>query len=85
MELSQLLISRIAKQRPSRELQARFALYVLSNLPEDGFVLHADEIWHWLLAAEDEQDFLPANPPPRSWARRLRSRLPGGSRVRSDA
>ena len=38
MELGHLLISRIAEQRPSRELQARFALYVLSNLPDDGFV-----------------------------------------------
>jgi hypothetical protein len=76
MELGHLLISRIVEQRPSRELQARFALYVLSNLPYDGFVLHADEIWRWLLAAADERDFLSASAAPRSWPRRLRSLLP---------
>lgn len=83
MELGHALISRIAKQRPSRELQARFALYVLSHLPDDGFVLDSEQIWRWLLAAADEQDFLPAGRAPRSWARRLRTLLPavpiGGS------
>jgi hypothetical protein len=77
MELSHLLIARIAEQLPSRELQSRFVLYVLSNLPDDGFVLHADEIRRWLLAASDEQDFLPADRAPWSWAGRLRSLLPG--------
>jgi hypothetical protein len=72
-----LLISRIAEQRRSRALRARFALYVLSNPPDDGFVLHADEIWRWVLAAADERDFLPADSAPHSWAGRLRSLLPG--------
>ena len=34
MELSRLLIRRVLNQRPSRDLQARFALYVLGRLPE---------------------------------------------------
>lgn len=77
MELGHLLISRIADQRPSRELQARFALYVLSHLPNDGFVLESAQIRRWLLAAaDDEQDFLPAERAPWSWVRRLRSLLP---------
>lgn len=69
MNLAHILLTRIAKQAPSRDLEARFALYALSNLPEDGFVLHTDQIWQWLLATADEQDFLPT----RSWAGRLRS------------
>ena len=36
MELSHLLISRVTKQRPSRDLRARFALYVLGRLPDGG-------------------------------------------------
>jgi hypothetical protein len=84
LELGELVISRIAEQRPSRELQARFALYVLSTLPHDGFVVDVDDIWGWVLAAADEQDFLPAQSAPRSWGGRLRSLLPsvsaGGSR-----
>jgi hypothetical protein len=76
MELGHLLVSRVAEQRPSPELQARFALYVLANLPDDGFVLHADDIWRWLLAAADERDFFPADSAVRSWTGRLRSLLP---------
>jgi hypothetical protein len=79
LELGHLVISRIAGQRPSPELQARFALYVLSTLPHDGFVLDVDDIWGWLLAAASEQDFLPSESAPRSWGGRLRSLLPGAS------
>jgi hypothetical protein len=38
MQLSHLLTSRVAEKRPFRELQARFALYVLDRLPDGGFV-----------------------------------------------
>lgn len=75
MELADLVISRIAEQRPSHQLKARFALYVLSTLPEEGFVLHTDQIWRWLLAAGDERDFRAPDSPVRSWAGRLRSLL----------
>jgi hypothetical protein len=77
MELSHLLITHVVEQRPSRELEERFALYVLSGLPDDGFVLDAGAIWRWLRVAGDEHDFLPASPPSRSWVGRLRTLLPG--------
>lgn len=70
------MLTRDGEQRPSRELQARFALYVLRELPHDGFVLDAEEIWRWLRVAGDERDFLAATAEPRTWAGRLRSLLP---------
>jgi hypothetical protein len=77
MELSHLLIGHVAEQRPSHELEERFALYVLSGLPDDGFVTDADEIWRWLRVASDDRDFLPAKPASLSWTRRLRTFWPG--------
>ena len=53
MELSHLLISRVAKHRPSRDLKARFALYVLGRLPDAGFVLESDDVQRWLRVAGD--------------------------------
>jgi hypothetical protein len=53
MELSRLLISRVTKRRPSRDLQARFALYVLERLPDGGFVLDARDLSRWLRVAGD--------------------------------
>ena len=50
MELSYLLISRLVGQRPSRDLQARFALYVLNRLPNEGFVLDSHDLSRWLQA-----------------------------------
>src|ERR1700749_2362231 len=72
MELSRLLIRRVLNQRPSRDLQARFALYVLGRLPAGGFVLESDDLARWLRIAGD--DDAPATGParPRSWlGRRL--------------
>ncbi len=77
MELSHVLISHVAEQRPACELEERFALYVLSGLPDDGFVLDADEIWRWLKVASDDRDFLPTKPASRSWVGRLRTLWPG--------
>ncbi len=72
IELSRLLIGRVAQQRPSRELQRRFALYVLARLPDGGFVLDADEILRWLRLAADEEDFVQAKRVRRSWTTRIR-------------
>ena len=55
MELGRVLIGRVSRRRPSRDLQARFALYVLSRLPESGFVLDSDEVARWLRIAGDTQ------------------------------
>jgi hypothetical protein len=71
MELSNVLISRVAEERPSRELQARFALYVLERLPDGGFVLDADDVWGWLRLASEPRDFIPAAQPKPSWTDRL--------------
>jgi len=77
MELSHLMISHVAEQWPTRELEERFALYVLSGLPDDGFVLDADDVWRWLRVASDDGDFLPTKPASRSWVGRLRTLWPG--------
>jgi len=55
MELGRVLISRTSSRCPSRDLQARFALYVLSRLPESGFVLDSDDVARWLRVAGDAQ------------------------------
>jgi hypothetical protein len=81
IELSNVLISRVAEERPTHELQARFALYVLERLPDGGFVLDSDDVWSWLRVASEPRDFVAAEHP--SWTGRLRafSRRPGtGSR-----
>ena len=74
MELGYVLISRVAEERPSRELVARFALYVLDRQPDGGFVLNADDVWGWLRLASDPGDFfsVPASRP--SWTERLLGR-----------
>jgi hypothetical protein len=51
MELSQLLISRVTARRPSRDLKARFAVYVLERLPDAGFVLESDDVLRWIRIA----------------------------------
>jgi hypothetical protein len=71
MELSHLLISRITKQVPSRDLQSRFSLYILNRLPAGGFVLDSDDISRWLRVAGDAQYSAAAPAPRRSWLRRL--------------
>jgi hypothetical protein len=75
MKLGDLLIRRVASQRPSRELKARFALYVLDHLPDGGFVLDSEDVQRWLALASDPEDFGPAHG--RSWSGRLRGLLRG--------
>jgi len=75
MKLSDLLIRRVTSQRPSRELKARFALYVLDHLPDGGFVLDSDDVQRWLRLASDPEDFGPAQG--RSWSGRLRGLIRG--------
>jgi hypothetical protein len=83
MELSYLLISRLVGQRPSRDLQARFALYVLNRLPNEGFVLDSHDLSRWLRIADDAQESVPAPAPRRSWLRR-RARHSGSPRQGKD-
>jgi hypothetical protein len=72
MELSRLLIRRVLNQRPSRDLQARFALYVLGRLPAGGFVLESDDLARWLRIAGDDDAPATGSARPRSWlGRRL--------------
>jgi hypothetical protein len=73
MELSDLVIRRVAARRPSRELRARFALYVLDRLPDGGFVLDSDDVRRWLRLGSDPDDFAADNYARRSWTGRLRT------------
>lgn len=80
MALSNLLISRLIGERPSRDLQARFALYVLGRLPHEGFVLDFDDLSRWLRIAGDIHESAPAPAPRRSWLRQRRARFGGSPR-----
>ena len=75
LELSHAMIGYVADAEPTVELRARFALYVLERLPDDGFVLDSDEIWRWLRVSSEPEDFLAGHPARRSWAGRLRTAL----------
>jgi hypothetical protein len=45
LELSHLLLERVAEPPPSRELTTHFARSMLAALPEHGFVLDSDTVW----------------------------------------
>jgi hypothetical protein len=47
LELSHLLLERVAEPPPSRELTTHFARSMLAPLPEHGFVLDSDTVWKW--------------------------------------
>jgi hypothetical protein len=55
-ELSRVLLARVARITPRRELAEQFALSVLAGLPDDGFVLDSDEVWRWLQQAGYSHD-----------------------------
>jgi hypothetical protein len=76
MELSHKLLSQVAELRPSRDLEERFALYVLAHLPDEGFVLDAAEVWRWLLLASDPRDFAAAQHPRHAWTGATSHSLP---------
>ena len=72
IELSHVLLTRIANQRPAPALEARFASCVLAPLPEDGFVLDSDHVWLWLRLVSRSEDFLgPLLPQPWAGVTRL--------------
>lgn len=74
LELSHVMLTRVAKQIPGPSLETRFAIDVVAELPHDGFVLEADEIRGWLQETSGPDDFVEIDPaPPRSWFARLRS------------
>jgi hypothetical protein len=85
MELSRLLISRVTARRPSRDLQTRFALYVLARLPNGGFVLDFDDLSRWLRVAGDAHDSAPTPTIRRWWLGRLRGGFGDTSSHRTDA
>ncbi len=85
MELSHLFISRLIGQRPSRDLQARFALYVLNRLPNEGFVLDSHDLSRWLRIADDADESAPAPAPRRSWLGQRRARFGGSRKQGTDA
>jgi hypothetical protein len=58
IELSHVLLTRIAEQRAAPALEARFALCVLAPLPEEGFILDSDHVWLWLRLTSQPEDFL---------------------------
>jgi hypothetical protein len=53
MELSHELLTRVAGQTPSEELAGRFAVHVLIELPDTGFVIDADQIEGWIAYASE--------------------------------
>ncbi len=73
MELSHILLSGVAELRSSRDLDERFALYVLAHLPDEGFVLDSGDVLRWLRLASEPQDFAPADPARRSVRGRVRT------------
>lgn len=74
LELSHVLITRVAKRIPGPSLETRFAIDVVAELPHDGFVIEAEEIRGWLEVTSEPEDFVEIDPaPPRSWLARLRS------------
>ncbi len=83
IELSRLLISRLIGRPPSRDLQARFALYVLGRLPHAGFVLDSDDLSRWLRVAGDAHESAPA-PARQSWLGQRRARSGGSPRQGTD-
>jgi hypothetical protein len=71
LELSRVLLARVAGITPRRELAEQFALSVLAGLPEDGFVLDSDEIWRWLRTASGPHHVAGTQPRRGSWLARL--------------
>ena len=78
LELGYALLARLAEQPPSQWLVSRFVREVLARLPDDGFVLSSEEIWHWLRWASAPQDWGSEETPHRSLRERLRRPLRGG-------
>jgi hypothetical protein len=71
LELSRVLLARVARMTPRRELAKQFALGILVRLPDDGFVLDSDEIWRWLQAESGPQRVAGTAPRRGSWLARL--------------
>jgi hypothetical protein len=77
MELSKQLLARATKERPSRDVLSRFALYFVPRLPHRGFVLDADDVRHWLRIAGEPEERAPASR--RLWTGRLRAAFHGSA------
>ena len=71
LELSRVLLARVACITPRRELAEQFALSILAGLPDYGFVLDSDEIWRWLQTGSGLHDVARVEPRRESWLARL--------------
>jgi hypothetical protein len=71
LELSRVLLARVAGMTPRREVAEEFALSILAGLPDDGFVLDSDEIWRWLQSLSRPYGVVRAEPRRESWRARL--------------
>ena len=71
LALGHALLARVARRRPPRELEERFALEVLAALPDERFVLGSDAILDWLDEASEPEDHARSKPPRWSPPQRL--------------
>ena len=71
LELSRVLLTRVARTTPRREVAELFALSILAGLPDDGFVLDSDEIWRWLQTVSEPHGRAQLEAPRESWLARL--------------
>ena len=71
LELSHAVLEPVAGQAPSRDVAARFALEVLAQLPDDGFVIQADDVATWILWSTQPGDWSTPPSSKRAWWRQL--------------
>jgi hypothetical protein len=71
LQLSRVLLARVTGITPPRELAERFALSILADVPDDGFVLGSDEVWRWLRTVSAPHAVARAKPRREWWLARL--------------
>jgi hypothetical protein len=75
LALSRLLLASASAEPLSPALESRFALSVLSWLPDDGFVLDADSVRDWIRRANGRYATVPTSR--RPWRLRLAQLIRG--------
>jgi hypothetical protein len=71
LQLSRVLLARVTGITPPRELAEQFALGILADLPDDGFVLGSDEVSRWLRTVSAPHAVARAKPRREWWLARL--------------